>query len=108
MTGVQTCALPISALVGSLGEPVSAVFTRNPALVRAVEKLIRDETYMAAIYDRFGPELEAAFGPHLVNLRTRLLPPDQAEALISVVGFGARDDTVAELLADPADRAEQP
>ena len=93
-----------AALVGSLDEPVSAVFTRNPALVRAVEKLIRDETYMAAIYDRFGPELEAAFGPHLVNLRTRLLPPDQAEALISVVGFGARDDTVAELLADPAEQ----
>ena len=99
---VDYCA----ALVGSLDEPVGAVFTRNPALVRAAEKLIRDETYMAAIYERFGPELEAAFGPHLVNLRTRLLPPDQAEALISVVGFGAQDDTVAELLAAEPDSAD--
>jgi len=89
-----------AALVASLDEPVGAVYTRNPALVRVVEKLIRDETYMAAIYERFGPQLEAAFGPHLVNLRTRLLPPDQAEQLISIVGFGAQDDSVAHLLAE--------
>jgi sugar-specific transcriptional regulator TrmB len=89
-----------AALVASLDEPVGAVFTRNPALVRVVEKLIRDETYMAAIYERFGRELEAAFGPHLVNLRTRLLPPEQAEQLISIVGFGAGDDSVAHLLAE--------
>ncbi|MGY0232223.1 TrmB family transcriptional regulator [Longispora urticae] len=78
-----------TALVASFDAPAGAVFTRHPALVRVVEKLIRDETYMAAIYDRFGPELESAFGPHLVELRTRLLPPEQAEHLISIVGFGA-------------------
>lgn len=89
-----------AALVASLDEPFGAVYTRNPALVRVVEKLIRDETYMAAIYARFGSELEAAFGPHLVNLRTRLLPPDQAEQLMSIVGFAAQDDTVTHLLAD--------
>ena len=89
-----------AALVASLDEPVGAVFTRNPALVRVVEKLIRDETYMAAIFERLRPELETAFGPHLVNLRTRLLPPDQAEQLISIVGFGAGGDAVAHLLAD--------
>ncbi len=89
-----------AALVASLDEPVGAVFTRNPALVRVVEKLIRDETYMAAIFERFRPELESAFGPHLVTLRTRLLPPDQAEQLISIVGFGADQEAVAHLLAD--------
>ena len=94
---VDHCA----ALVASFDEPVGAVYTRNPALVRVVEKLIRDETYMAAIYARFGPELEDAFGPHLVNLRTRLLPPDQAERLISIVGFGAEDGSVADLFAEP-------
>ena len=41
------------------------------ALVRLVEKLIRDESYLAAIYARFGPELEREFGPHLAALRRR-------------------------------------
>jgi sugar-specific transcriptional regulator TrmB len=90
-----------TALVASLDEPAGAVFTSHPALVRVVEKLIRDETYLAAIYDQFPAELDAAFGPHLVNLRTRLLPPDQAEQLISIVGFGAEDTAVAELLTEP-------
>jgi sugar-specific transcriptional regulator TrmB len=78
-----------AALVAALDDPVGAVYTRHPALVRLVEKLIRDETYLAAIFERFPAELEAAFGPHLVALRRRLLPPDQAERLLSVVGFGA-------------------
>jgi len=86
-----------TALVASLEDPVGAVFTEHPALVRVVEKLIRDETYLAAIYARFGSELEAEFGEHLVDLRARLLPPEQAEQLISVVGFGA--DSVHEQLS---------
>lgn len=87
-----------SALVASLDEPAGAVFTRHPALVRTVEKLIRDETYLAAIFDRFGDELETEFGPHLVSLRQSLLPPDQAEQLISITGFGAHDEGVAQQL----------
>jgi HTH-type transcriptional regulator, sugar sensing transcriptional regulator len=86
-----------TALVGSLDEPVGAVFTEHPALVCIVEKLIRDETYLAAIYARFADDLEREFGRHLVRLRSRFLPPDQAEQLISIVGFGA-DDQVTELL----------
>lgn len=80
-----------TALVGSLDEPVGAVFTEHPALVRITEKLIRDETYLAAIYDRFADDLEAEFGRHLVKLRSRFLPAEQAEQLISIVGFGAGD-----------------
>jgi HTH-type transcriptional regulator, sugar sensing transcriptional regulator len=86
-----------TALVGSLDDPVGAVFTEHPALVRIVEKLIRDETYLAAIYDRFAGELEAEFGRHLVKLRSRFLPAEQAEQLISIVGFGA-DDQASDLL----------
>ncbi|GLZ77058.1 hypothetical protein Afil01_18650 [Actinorhabdospora filicis] len=89
-----------TALVASFDEPAGAVFTSHPALVRVVEKLIRDETYMAEIYHRFGPQLEAEFGPHLVDLRTRLLPPDQAEALLSIVGFGATTTNATALLED--------
>ncbi|GGL63290.1 hypothetical protein GCM10011575_22230 [Microlunatus endophyticus] len=86
-----------TALIGSLDEPVSAVFTQHPALVGIVEKLIRDETYLAAIYARFTDDLETEYGRHLVRLRSRFLPPDQAEQLISIVGFGA-DDQVTDLL----------
>jgi sugar-specific transcriptional regulator TrmB len=89
-----------TALVASFDDPAGAVFTGHPALVRVVEKLIRDETYLAAIYDRFPEELEREFGQHLVTLRTRLLPPDQAEKLISIVGFGADSGAVTDLLTD--------
>lgn len=78
-----------TALVASFDGPAGAVFTSHPALVRVVEKLIRDETYLAAIYERFPEELEAAFGKHLVKLRTKVLPPEQASRLMSIVGFGA-------------------
>lgn len=87
-----------SALVASLDEPVGAVYTEHPALVRVVEKLIRDETYLAAIFAAHRNELEASFGPHLVELRAKLLPADQAEALISIVGFGADEADVADVL----------
>jgi sugar-specific transcriptional regulator TrmB len=86
-----------TALVGSLDDPVGAVFTDHPALVGIVEKLIRDETYLAAIYARFADDLEREFGRHLVNLRSRFLPVEQAEQLISIVGFGA-DDQINDLL----------
>ena len=86
-----------TALIGSLDEPAGAVFTEHPALVGIVEKLIRDETYLAAIYARFSDDLEREYGRHLVRLRSRFLPPDQAERLISIVGFGA-DEQVADLL----------
>jgi len=88
------------AIAASLDEPAGAVYTHHPALVRLVEKLVRDETYLAAIYERFGEELEAAYGPHLLALRRPLLPPDQAERLVAVAGFGAPADTVANILAE--------
>ena len=87
-----------TALIASLDEPAGAVYTGHPALLRVVEKLIRDEAYLAAIYERLRPELEDAFGRHLVQLRAKLLPPDQASQLMSVVGFGADQTTVNELL----------
>jgi sugar-specific transcriptional regulator TrmB len=86
-----------TALIASLDEPAGAVYTEHPALLRVVDKLIRDEAYLAAIYAELRSELEARFGPHLVDLRARLLPPEQATALMSVVGFGADAATVDEL-----------
>ncbi len=72
------------ALVASLDVPLTGVVTQNRTLVRVVEKLIRNEAYMAAIYERLAPELEVAFGPHLVELRRWLLPEPDAERLLAV------------------------
>ena len=78
------------ALVASLDTPATGVITQNRTLVRVVEKLIRSEAYLASIYEQFPAELEATFGPHLVDLRRRLLPTADAERLITVTALGAQ------------------
>lgn len=78
------------ALVASLDTPPTGVVTQNRTLVRVVEKLIRDDAYLASIYERFPRELEAAFGPHLVNLRQRLLPETDAERLVAITTLGSK------------------
>ncbi len=77
-------------LVASLDAPVTGVVTQNRTLVRVVEKLIRDEAYLAAIYEQFAHELEATFGKHLVQLRRRLLPDTDAEHLIAITTIGSQ------------------
>lgn len=72
------------ALVASLDKPTTGVFTQNRTLVRLVEKLIRNEAYLASIYEQFPGELETAFGPHLVHLRRRLLPEEDARRLLTI------------------------
>jgi sugar-specific transcriptional regulator TrmB len=76
-------------LVASLDAPATGVVTQNRTLVRVVEKFIRDEAYLASIYERFPAEIEAAFGPHLVHLRRRLLPEADAEHLIAITALGS-------------------
>lgn len=73
------------ALTASLDDPASGVYTRNPTLVLMVEKLIRDESYLAEIFGQFRAELSAAYGPHLLELRKRLLPPELARRLETVI-----------------------
>lgn len=75
------------ALVASFDAPATGVVTQNRTLVRVVEKLIRDESYLASIYEHFSEELEAVFGPHLVDLRRRLLPETDAEQLVALTAF---------------------
>jgi HTH-type transcriptional regulator, sugar sensing transcriptional regulator len=72
------------ALVASLDSPATGVVTQNRTLVRVVEKLIRNEAYLASIYESFSHEMETAFGPHLVHLRQRLLPEKEAERLVAL------------------------
>lgn len=93
VVGGHVVALAIDfseALVASLDVPATGVETQNRTLVRVVEKLIRDEAYLASIYERFPAELEAAFGPHLVNLRQRLLPEVDAKRLVTVTTLGSK------------------
>lgn len=87
IVGGHVIALTIDfdeALVASLDAPVTGVVTQNRTLVRVVEKLIRDEAYLAAIYEQFADELETTFGKHLVQLRRRLLPDVDAEHLVAI------------------------
>lgn len=87
VVGGHTIALAIDfqeVLLASLDEPVTGVLTQNRTLVRMVEKLIRDEAYLAAIYEHLPAELERAFGPHMVHLRRGLLPAEDAEHLLAI------------------------
>ncbi len=78
------------ALVASLDAPATGVVTQNRTLVRVVEKLIRNEAYLAAIYERLAPVLEAEFGLHLVELRRLLLPEEDAQRLITMTAWGSQ------------------
>ncbi len=78
------------ALVASLDAPATGVVTQNRTLVHVVEKLIRNEAYLAAIYEQFSTELETRFGPHMVELRRRLLPAADAEHLVAITTLGSQ------------------
>lgn len=87
VVGGHVVALAIDfseALVASFDTPATGVVTQNRTLVWLVEKLIRDEAYLASIYARFASELEKAFGPHLVELRRQLLPETDAARLVAI------------------------
>ena len=93
VVGGHVIALTIDfeeALVASLDAPTTGVITRNRTMVHVVEKFIRNEAYLAAIYEHFSPELEATFGPHLVHLRSSLLPVADAEQLIAITTMGSQ------------------
>lgn len=93
VVGQHVVALTIDfaeALVAALDTPATGVVTENHTLVHLVEKLIRDEAYLASIYEQFAPELETAFGPHLLSLRHRLLPTEDAKRLIAITALGSK------------------
>ena len=61
-------------------EGVSTVHTRNKPIVNMAESLIRHDYYMAEIFLRFGKRIDAAFGPHLRDLRLACFTPEQADS----------------------------
>lgn len=65
------------ALTASVVGDDVATYTRSTPFVTMAESLIRHDIYMAEIFERFGPELEEAFGPFLINLRRQYFSQDQ-------------------------------
>lgn len=68
----------VEMLTAALDGDVVAAYTRNRPIVTMAESLIRHDYYMSEIFTRFGPEIEATFGPHLRDLRLAAFTPEQA------------------------------
>ena len=69
------------------GGEVVAAHTRNRPIVTLAESLVRHDYYMAEIFGRFGAEIEAAFGPHLRDLRLGCFSAEQAASFKERTGL---------------------
>jgi HTH-type transcriptional regulator, sugar sensing transcriptional regulator len=85
---VHHCLRPCGDGHGPHGGEVVAVHTRNGPIVNMAESLIRHDFYMAEIFARFGPQIDAAFGPYLRDLRLACFTPEQAESFKLKTGLG--------------------
>lgn len=68
-------------------DKMTAFYTRNYAVVQMADTLIRHDYYMAQIHMRLGPEIDAAFGPHLKDLRLSSFSPEQAKSFRERTGL---------------------
>lgn len=74
-------------LTAALDGEVVAAYTRNRPVVTMAASLIRHDYYMAEIFSRFGPEIDAAFGPYLRDLRLAYFSPEQTESFMQRTGL---------------------
>jgi sugar-specific transcriptional regulator TrmB len=70
-----------TALTAKMQGDVHAAYTRNESIVTMAESLLRHDMYLAEIFQRFGPQIDEAFGPFLVSLRHRYFSPQQLVGL---------------------------
>ena len=56
---------------------VIAAHTSCPPIVTMALSLIRHDLYIAAIFGRFGPQIDEAFGPYLRDIRLACFTPEQ-------------------------------
>lgn len=77
----------VEMVTAQIREEVIAVHTRNEAIVTLAESLVRHDFYMAEIFQRFGDQIDAAFGPYLRDLRLACFTPEQAEAFRQKTGL---------------------
>lgn len=75
-----------TALTAKMHVEVYAAYTRSEPIVTMAESLIRHDLYMAEIFQRFGPQINEAFGPHLLSLRRAYFSPDQLACLEDTLG----------------------
>lgn len=64
-------------LTAAMDDEVVAAHSRNRPIVNLAQSLIRHDYYMAEIFARFGPQIDAEFGPHLRALRMACFSPEQ-------------------------------
>ncbi len=74
-------------LTAVIEDEMTASYTRNRAVVRMAESLLRHDYYMAEIYVRFGDQIDAVFGPYLRDLRLRTFSPEQASSFRDKTGL---------------------
>lgn len=67
------------ALIANVVGDFYGVYTESLPVVRLTELLLRKNVYLAEIMRQFGPEIDAAFGPLLADLRRRYLFGDELE-----------------------------
>lgn len=77
----------LEMLTATVEGDVVAAYTRNRPIVTMAESLIRHDYYMAEIFARFGPDIEAAFGPYLRDLRLTTFSPEQARSFEEKTGI---------------------
>ncbi|MDP0926194.1 helix-turn-helix domain-containing protein [Paracoccus onubensis] len=70
----------VEMVTAQILEVVVAVHTRNEPIVTMAESLVRHDFYMAEIFQRFGPQIDDAFGPYLRDLRLACFTPAQADS----------------------------
>ncbi|WP_158266721.1 TrmB family transcriptional regulator [Alsobacter soli] len=75
-------------LTARLDQEVVAAHTRNKPIVTLAQSLVRHDYYMAEIFARFGPQIEAAFGLHLRDLRMACFSPAEIRSFQERTGLG--------------------
>lgn len=64
-------------LTANEDDGIQAAYTQNKAVVTMALSLIRHDYYMAEIFARFKGQIDAAFGPHLLDLRRQSYTEEQ-------------------------------
>lgn len=70
-----------TALTAKMHGEVYAAYTRSEPIVTMAESLIRHDLYLAEIFQRFGPQIDEAFGPFMLSLRREYFSPEQITCL---------------------------
>ncbi|WP_134499286.1 TrmB family transcriptional regulator [Microvirga pakistanensis] len=74
-------------LTAAMDGEVTAAHSRNRPIVNLAQSLIRHDYYMAEIFARFGPQIDAEFGPHLKALRMACFSPEQVVSFKQKTGL---------------------